>query len=168
MTPMHFYILFGCLALVPAFQIIHAKYMQNLRLRLIDLAEDVLTHEATTEAQAETVTTLLDDAFNWKNAIWIAIVTTPITVHAVLTVAIGAERTGGGSFSDLMDHPKGLRLVDNYFFVTILSNPIAAVLILLQFIPIMLLATVYFKSVRAAKRFVERNVIGYVATAEKI
>lgn len=169
MTDTHLYIIFGLIAVFPILQIALKRFMQPIRLEFADLGSEILETEGITEEQEYIINMLLDDAYNWKNAIFLALFTLPVGLYVIISKAIGADREFRMSpFQQVEQLPLGNKFLDRYMLCMLGSNPIAAILAMMQFIPVMAVLSALFWSFDRSKQALESQVVGYVATAKRI
>jgi len=88
MTEAQLYIIFSIAAIIPLLQIALSRFMQPLRIEFANLGFDLLQDPTINDRQRNLINKLLDDAYNWKAAIFLAIFALPVAMIQLIPVML--------------------------------------------------------------------------------
>lgn len=169
MTEKYFFLIFTLAAVFPVFQIILCKFMHPIRIKLAKIGKELLLDESVSDEQKQFIEHMLDDAYDWRKAVILALFATPVSVYVIISKVIGADIGPPNSpFSQLRLTRRGNDFLDQYMLCMLGSNPLASFLAMVQILPVMIGLSIVLRGYRRAGSIIEEHVLGYVATAKRL
>ncbi|KCZ53668.1 hypothetical protein HY29_16480 [Hyphomonas beringensis] len=169
MTDTYGYLILGALVIVPVAKILATKIQQPARLSFAEMGRDLLENPAIDDEQAKLINRMLDDAFKWHTGLVMAFVATPVLLYFFIAELIGADlHDKDSAYRRLSNMHEGKTFMDRGMWCVLGSNPIAAIALFIQALPMALLYAVITGSMKAAARMMEERVFVFVGTAKRV
>lgn len=154
----------GTIVLYPVYRFILIKAMQPVRLAFADEGIRLLNSPDIPEDEKEIIDRYLDDAFDWRTAIVLAVGVVPVILWKGLRDRLGPKDIASKSLRSFVRREESRDFLNLHLFCIMGSNPIAALIFFTELLVFMPIALLVYHGMREVIYRLNSRVIGPLAT----